>query len=126
MADSTVAALGAASTLDGTELYYTVQGGADKKATGTQIKALIAADNVTFSAATKGPTLKQGANGRVGTFVANGVTPVTVSNTIVAITDAIIISLNTVGGTVGLHPVIATITASTGFTVVCTAGDTST
>jgi hypothetical protein len=41
MADSTVAALTAASTLDGTELYYTVQGAADRKATGAQIKTLV-------------------------------------------------------------------------------------
>ena len=61
-----------------------------------------------------------------GTFVANGVTPVTVANNNVAITDAIIISLNTVGGTVGVHPAIQTITAGTGFTVACTALDTST
>jgi hypothetical protein len=70
--------------------------------------------------------LKQGANGKVGTFVCNGTTPVTISNTSVAITDAIIISLNTVGGTVGAIPRLATITAATGFTTVGTAGDTST
>lgn len=43
MADSTVANLTAASALDGTELYYTVQGGADRKATGAQIKTLVSA-----------------------------------------------------------------------------------
>lgn len=83
-------------------------------------------DNLTFSVANKGIVLKQGANGRVGTFVCNGVTPVTVSNTAVAISDAIVISLNTVGGTVGAHPAIQTITGATGFTVACTAADTST
>lgn len=41
MADSTLSALTAASALDGTELYYTVQGGADRKATGAQIQALV-------------------------------------------------------------------------------------
>lgn len=41
MADSTLAALTAASTLDGTELLYTVQGGADRKATGAQIGTLL-------------------------------------------------------------------------------------
>jgi hypothetical protein len=61
-----------------------------------------------------------------GTFVANGASAVTISDTRVAITDAIVISLNTVGGTVGVQPHVATITAGTGFTVVCTAGDTST
>lgn len=83
-------------------------------------------DNVTSTVAAKGLVLKQGSNGMVGTFVANGVTPVTISNTNVAISDAIVISLNTVGGTVGVQPHVATITAATGFTVVCTASDTST
>lgn len=82
--------------------------------------------NITFTAIGGGITLKQGSNGKCGTFVANGATPVTVSNTSIAITDAIVISLNTVGGTVGVQPHVATITASTGFTVVCTASDTST
>lgn len=75
---------------------------------------------------TAGLIIPQGANGPCGTFVANGVTPVTISNTSVSITDAIIISLNTVGGTVGVQPHVATITAGVGFTVVCTAVDTST
>lgn len=83
-------------------------------------------DNLTMTVASKGLVLKQGANGLCGTFVANGVTPVTISNTSVATTDGIIISLNTVGGTVGVQPHVATITAATGFTVVCTAADTST
>lgn len=81
---------------------------------------------LTFTVAASGPILKQGANGRVGTFVLNGITPVTVNNTSIAVTDAIIISLNAVGGTVGAHPAIQTITASTGFTVAGTAADTST
>ena len=84
------------------------------------------ASSLTYSTAGLGPILKQGANGLVGTFIANGTAPVTVSNTAVAISDAIIISLNTVGGTVGVQPHVATITAATGFTVVCTASDTST
>lgn len=83
-------------------------------------------DNLTMSAAAKTLVLKQGANGAVGTFVCNGATPVTVNNTSVAITDTIIISLNTVGGTVGAVPSVKTITAATGFTVAGTAADTST
>lgn len=82
--------------------------------------------SISFTTIGAGPILKQGANGRVGTFVCNGVTPVTVNNTGVAITDAITISLNTVGGTVGLLPAIQTITGATGFTIACTAADTST
>lgn len=77
--------------------------------------------------ATAGVVLKQGSNGLCGTFVSNGVTPVTVSNTNVAITDCIIISLNTVGGTVGASaPDVKTITAGTGFTVAGVSLDTST
>lgn len=85
-----------------------------------------ASDNVTMGTAAKGLVLKRGANGKCGTFVCNGVTPVTVNNTSIAVTDTIIISLNTVGGSVGAVPAIQTITASTGFTVAGTAADTST
>lgn len=81
---------------------------------------------IVFTSVAGGIKFKQGSNARCGTFVANGTSPVTVSNTSVAITDAIIISLNTVGGTVGVQPHVATITGSTGFTVICTASDTST
>lgn len=88
--------------------------------------ATTATDSITMSAIGKGVILKRGSNGKVGTFVANGATPVSVSNTSIAITDAIIISLNTVGGTVGVQPHVATITAGVGFDVVCTASDTST
>lgn len=61
-----------------------------------------------------------------GTFVANGATAVTVADTNVTATSMIIISLNTVGGTVGAIPAVKTITAGTGFTVAGTASDTST
>jgi hypothetical protein len=39
-ADSTVNSMSAASALDGSELMYCVQGGADRKCTGTQVKTL--------------------------------------------------------------------------------------
>jgi len=39
-ADSTVSSMPAASTLDGTELIYCVQGGTDRKCTGNQVKTL--------------------------------------------------------------------------------------
>lgn len=93
---------------------------------GITVSTIAASDNITMGTAAKGLVLKQGANGKCGTFVANGITPVSVGNTSIAITDTIIISLNTVGGTVGVQPHVATITAATGFTVVCTATDTST
>lgn len=65
------------------------------------------------------------ANIAVGTFTLNGTTAVTITDAGVNITSFIGISLNTVGGTVGVFPHIATITAATGFTVVGTASDTS-
>lgn len=83
--------------------------------------------SINFQAAAAGIVLKQGANGMCGTFVANGVTPVTISNTNVAITDAIIISLNVGGGTIGTSaPVVASITAGVGFTTKALALDIST
>jgi len=70
--------------------------------------------------------LKQGANGKAGTFVCNGVTPVTVTNSSITANSGIIFTLKTVGGTVGAYPAIQTITPTTGFTVAGTALDTST
>jgi hypothetical protein len=62
-----------------------------------------------------------------GTFVCNGATPVTVTDSAVTANSAIVITLKTVGGTVSPSaPYIATITAGTGFTVTGTATDTST
>jgi hypothetical protein len=64
------------------------------------------------------------ANG--GTFIANGATPVTVANANLTANSIILISLKTVGGTVGAIPAPATVTPGTGFTIVGTASDTST
>lgn len=61
-----------------------------------------------------------------GTFVINGVTPVTVANAAVTANSVVLITLKTPGGTVGAVPAIQTITAGTGFTVLGTAADTST
>lgn len=61
-----------------------------------------------------------------GTFVANGVTPVTVVDHGVTAQSAIFFTLKTAGGTVGAIPAIKTITPGTGFTVAGTASDTST
>lgn len=86
------------------------------------------ADNLVAQTATKGLVLKvgSGTNTLVGTFVCNGASNVTVNNTLIAITDIILYSLNTVGGTVGAVPVTKTITANSGFAVAGTASDTST
>jgi hypothetical protein len=60
-----------------------------------------------------------------GTFTCNGTTQVTVADTKVTANSSIVITLKTVGGTVGAIPAIKTITAGTGFTVAGTASDTS-
>jgi hypothetical protein len=60
-----------------------------------------------------------------GTFTANGATAVTVAATEITANSQILITLKTVGGTVGAIPHVATITPGTGFTVVGTALDTS-
>lgn len=64
--------------------------------------------------------------GRSGTFTANGTNVVTVTNKLVTPNSGIIITLKTVGGTVGnSQPAIKTITPGTGFTVTALSGDTS-
>ena len=62
----------------------------------------------------------------VGSFVANGATPVTIADAGTNLTSMFLFSLNTVGGSVGAIPRVVTITAGTGVTVNCTASDTST
>lgn len=80
---------------------------------------------VTFSTATKTVVLKQGANGTVGTFTCTSGGAITVSNSNVAITDAITISLNTAGGSISTAPAINAITAATSFVAKCATSDTS-
>lgn len=60
-----------------------------------------------------------------GTFTANGATAVTVADTSLSAFHNVIFTLVTVGGTVGAYPSIKTRTNGTGFTVACTASDTS-
>lgn len=60
-----------------------------------------------------------------GTLTLNGVTPVTVTDSRVTANSSIIVTLKTIGGTVGVYPHIATITPGTGFTILGTASDTS-
>lgn len=60
--------------------------------------------------------LKRGSNAKCGTVVLTAGAG-TVTNTSIAITDSVILSLNTVGGTIAGQPYVATITAATGFTV---------
>lgn len=61
-----------------------------------------------------------------GTFVCNGVTPVTVANAVVTANSVVVCCLKTVGGTVGAVPAVKTITPGVGFTIAGTASDTST
>ena len=61
-----------------------------------------------------------------GTFVCNGTAAVTITNAAVTANSNILITLGTVGGTVGALPTVKTITAGTGFTTKGTASDTST
>ena len=61
-----------------------------------------------------------------GTVAINGTNPQTVAAPLVTANSIIIFTLKTVGGTVGAKPAIQTITPGTGFTVIGTAGDTST
>jgi hypothetical protein len=60
-----------------------------------------------------------------GTFTCNGTSAVTVTNTNISANSHIIVTLKTVGGTVGAVPSVKTITAGTGFTISGTASDTS-
>jgi hypothetical protein len=85
-----------------------------------------AAGNFKTSAAAKTLTLKQGANGSVGTFVCTSGGSITVTNSNVAITDTIIISLNTAGGTISTAPALNAITAATSFVAKCATNDTAT
>lgn len=112
-------ALGFQSTMDNVTI------GGTTPAAGT-FTAVNSSGNITMTTANRGLVLKQGANGKCGTFVANGVTPVSISNSSIALTDTICYDLNTAGGTVGAAPVTKTKTAGTGFTVVAAASDTST
>jgi hypothetical protein len=94
--------------------------------TGTSTLAAVSSNSLTMRALGNTLILKQGANGKTGTFVCNGMTPVTVANSSITANSGIIITLKTVGGTVGTSgPNVRTITAGTGFTVAGIVGDTS-
>jgi len=97
-------------TLDGTVVT----------ATGAELNIM---DGVTATAAEINNTCDL--TGMTGTFTANGDSAVTVANANVAAGSSIVLTLKTVGGTVGAIPSIKTITAGTGFTISGTASDTS-
>jgi hypothetical protein len=83
-------------------------------------------NQIIVSSAAKTLQLKQGANGAVGTFICTSGGDITVSNSNVAISDAIIISLNTSGGTISTPPAVKSISAGANFHALCATGDTST
>jgi hypothetical protein len=60
----------------------------------------------------------------VGSFTANGATPVPVANTNATASSVVFFSLKTAGGTPGI-PTVDSLTAGTGFDAVSEAGDTS-
>lgn len=60
-----------------------------------------------------------------GTFTANGATTVTVAAPTLTANSSVVITLKTVGGTVGPLPYLLTVTPGTGFTVHGTTLDTS-
>jgi hypothetical protein len=66
------------------------------------------------------------ASARKGTFVCTNAGTITISNTNGVATSDIIITMNTAGGTITTPPAFKTVTAGTGFTVLCGATDTST
>lgn len=77
------------------------------------------------SASSSTLALKQGANGKAGTFTLTA-GAATVANTSVTANSVVLMTLKTVGGTIGTQaPMIDTITPSTGFTVIAAAGNTS-
>lgn len=83
--------------------------------------------NLKLTAAGKALSMQTGgAAATSGTFVCNGASNVTINTTSIGVKSIVIISLNTVGGTVGQIPHVTTITAGTSFTVAGTASDTST
>lgn len=90
--------------------------------------AITATDNITELTVGKGFIQKASSLGtaRAGTFTVVGVANVTVTNSTVATSDFIGISLNTPTGTVGAMPTIQTIQPGVSFVVKATAADSST
>jgi hypothetical protein len=132
---------------DGANNLAVYPNGTDQIEDSTSAVTLLPGQDVTFVCPTKGKWYQLGSTGaysgtftgtlnnvniasiaaaQTGTFTAlTGGGPVTVANTSVTANSGVLITLKTVGGTVGSPPIIKTITAGTGFTVTNTAGDTS-
>jgi len=91
----------------------------------THQRQLIKRSNAVAAGVVTPGTLAADAFETGGVFTCNGATAVTVTEPTVTANSAIVITLKTVGGTVGAIPAIQTITAGTGFTIAGTASDTS-
>lgn len=118
---------GASADMPGAIVFSTSPDGSATLAQALKIgnnKDLTAAGNLIFSALASGIQLQSGANGRTGTFTANGATPVVVGNTSLAAGDMIIVSRDTPAGTPGAWNITAR-TNGTSFTFTGTASDTS-
>lgn len=109
-------------TLDTTENQASTIQLARINANFTELYASVAANTASITA--NGVSITA-ITPHLGTFTANGATPVTVTDTNVTANSSIDITLKTVGGTVGAVPAVKTITPTTGFTVAATASDTS-
>jgi hypothetical protein len=65
------------------------------------------------------------ASARKGTFTCTAGGTITIANTNELATSDVVISLNAAGGTITTPPAMNTVTAGTGFSVLCGANDTS-
>lgn len=81
--------------------------------------------NFTETSVGSGFVQKAGTNGRAGTFSTNGTTTVTISNTSVAVTDFIGLSVNSPSTQGATPPRVVSISAGVFFTVVAAASDVS-
>jgi hypothetical protein len=97
-----------------------VHAGVNKWAIKTGLGLVEFGDTVQLDGAIKPPSARK------GTFTCTNGGTIAISNTNEQITSDVVISLHTAGGTITTPPAMKTVTASTGFSVLCGATDTST
>lgn len=116
-ADSTVSAMTAASALDGTELYYCVQSGADRKCTGAQIKTLAITSAVNAQTGTT-YTVLSGDQGKLVTFSNASSIAVTQPQAGASFPAGWTVSFRNLGaGTVTVTPTTSTVDGAANFTL---------
>lgn len=135
MADTALTALSSASALDGAELYYVVQGGADRKATGDQIRdrviAYLTSSQNTFSTAQtftgSGAAINVGSNGgSVAGIRMYGASTgaITIRPHSAMSSSALVFQLpSTLGGTNSVFVLVNSATGQFGFTAAAGGGD---